>query len=83
MSDLTPFPDGVGYLDHAWGGLSNTMRRALATARDADNSSRGIHSATRDALRGRSLLIAGLPWTLSERGRALIDWARETGRWTS
>jgi hypothetical protein len=77
MAELTPFPDGQGYLEHAWSGLSETMRYALADVTQADTR---MHPTTRQALDRRGLLDhSGRHMELSDRGQALIKWATETG----
>lgn len=80
MSDdnLTPFPDGLGgYIEYAWEGLSHPMRDALNKGAEINGFPFGMHSSTERALASRDLLTAG---GITERGRAVVAWARETGR---
>jgi hypothetical protein len=75
MSEPTPFPDGVGYMEYAWSGLSPAQVRVMS-----DRFARsGARQTTLAALRGSGLVTsAGLH--LTDRGRALVEWAVRTGR---
>lgn len=77
---LTPFPDGIGLIDHAWRGLSPTMRRTLTASNDKGRTE-GILAAPRmdtlGALRRKGLLDDDN--TITDRGRAVIEWARAKG----
>lgn len=78
-ADLTPFPDGVGYLEHAWAALSATQRRALLD-HEAMNRAR---LDTWRVLLNRELVARtdahAIPHR-TQRGAALVRWALDTGR---
>ena len=77
---LTPFPDGEGYLDHVWAGLSKMMRYMLGWL---DGTQRLVAPpATLRALCKRGLVFDDQQgrWQRTERGQALIEWATRTGR---
>lgn len=88
MAELTPFPDGQGYLEHAWSGLSAPQRHSLRAAGRGARPHQ-LHVATRRSLMGRGLIewnpdvAPGTPAIVAtSRGQALIKWATETGRIT-
>jgi hypothetical protein len=80
MPELTPFPDGVGYMEHVVSGLTATQEAALAYKAGHGERPRGAKSSTWTVLVGYGL-ITGHAHELTVRGQDLVDWLWETGRW--
>lgn len=74
MNALTPFPDGVGYMDYAWRGLSPVQRAVLRYKAGRGDPSGTARAATYLVLVQRGLLDAH-DRTVTARGQALLDWA--------
>lgn len=74
---LTPFPDGEGFFEHAWNGLSYPQKAALSNR----TASLRLPHRTWDVLRRRQL-IEGPDYDTrrTARGQALFDWALRTGK---
>lgn len=70
--DPDPFPDGEGFMDHAWMSLSDLQRLALHAAAHGRTAGR---VSTRGVLRRKRLLDEQS--RITERGRALLEWAAE------
>ncbi len=70
---LTPFPDGVGYMENAWRSLTSAQRRALF----ADICPHLHHPATLGVLRKFGLLNG--EGYRTPRGQALFDWVTRNG----
>lgn len=71
MPDLTPFPDGVGYMDHAWNSLNELQRHWLLT----ETGRSAIKKPTLARLVRMGLLTEDRETT--PRGAALVRWATE------
>jgi hypothetical protein len=80
-AELTPFPDGIGYMEYGWDGHSPAQRRVLMwRAGYADEPVPFPRSTTWAILRSRGT-IAPTSIDITDRGRALVEFARRTGRW--
>ena len=72
MSELTPFSDGIGYMENAWSGLSDPQQESLFNA--ATYGAATGRATTRDVLRRYELIDQRD--RLTERGRDLIAWVK-------
>ncbi len=80
--ELTPFPDGEGYMDFAWDGLTYPQVIALFRAAGRDfNPRQTAGVATWRVLLRHRLVDDAVPRVLTDRGRALVAWVDATGRW--
>ncbi len=78
MAELTPFPDGEGYLEYAWAGMSEPRLRAMR-----GQPLRAINYQTLGGLVSAELVVQdGNTLRVTKRGQDLLDWARRTGRLT-
>lgn len=72
---LTLFPDGEGYMDHVWNGMTELQQYTLTSLFVLSR----CRYDTLLALRRRGLVQDGKTrWVRSERGDALIRWAHMT-----
>ncbi len=72
--ELTPFPDGEGYIDHAWRRLSARQRDVLV---GDPPPPAWVHHGVLKAMRRKGLLDDN--YELSERGEWTRAWAEERG----
>ncbi len=77
---LTPFPDGVGYLEYGWSSLSEAQVQMLVAASKRGTGKAFGRITTVRALRRFELLDDDRDPRITERGRDLVAWARQTGR---
>lgn len=83
-AELTPFPDGIGYMEFGWDGHSPAQRRVLMwRAGYAAEPARFPKSRTWAILRSRGTISPSPSIDITDRGRALVEFARRTGRWPS
>lgn len=73
MPELTPFPHGGGYMEHAWNGLTAAQRYWLTT----EVGRMGMHGGTRKRLVACGLMTEDRKTT--PRGVSLLRWVRENG----
>jgi hypothetical protein len=77
---LTPFPDGVGYLEYGWDNLSEAQIQMLVAASKRGGGKAYGRITTVRALRRFELLDHDIDPRITQRGRDLVEWARKTGR---
>lgn len=82
MSTLTPFPDGVGYLEYGWNNLTEAQLQTLLPASRRESGKAYGRITTVRALRRYELLDDDRDPHITQRGRDLVEWARATGRIT-
>lgn len=72
MADLTPFPDGIGFMEYAWDALSTVQEQALRYKAGQVTRPKTARPKTFTVLVAHGLLNDD--WDISPRGRALLDW---------